>query len=184
MPGAHRDWLLHCGLLGRISIDTGGMSPLGVIECFYGRPWPEQERQSYAAFLKSLEFDFYIYAPKGDGALRKDWRLPFTPERMLSYRRLRDHFVGHGLQFGMALSPHALYGDFDQAQRQTLLEKTKALSDLGLDYLGLFFDDMARVAPAGSLDRKTSTAGLEPAAQLLPARKSSISCRAAGKPDD
>jgi hyaluronoglucosaminidase len=118
------------------------MKSFGVMEIFYGQPWSEVERLSYAKFLKELGMGFYIYGPKADECLRKNWRLTPTKEELAKYRGLRDEYNRQGLLFGIILSPHGLDGGFDLSARRALQEKIKILSDLGLDYLGLFFDDM------------------------------------------
>ena len=53
--------------------------PVGVIEGFFGKPWSWDDRASYAGFLRELGFDFYIYAPKADRRLRKEWRQAHEP---------------------------------------------------------------------------------------------------------
>jgi hyaluronoglucosaminidase len=45
----------------------------GIIEGFFGRPWSWQTRQTYASFLKQNNYQYYIYAPKADRYLRRQW---------------------------------------------------------------------------------------------------------------
>ena len=62
----------------------------GVIEGFYGIPlWDRGSRLSYPSWLREHGFSFYIYAPKNDVFLRKQWsddwpeserRLPYSLE--------------------------------------------------------------------------------------------------------
>lgn len=118
------------------------MTPFGVLEIFYGLSWSEQDREAYATFLKQIGFEFYMYGPKADECLRKNWRVPMTAEESNGYRKMQKTFANQGLQFGMALSPHGLSENLDLAERRKLQDKVKALSDVGLDLLGLFFDDM------------------------------------------
>jgi hyaluronoglucosaminidase len=118
------------------------VTSLGVMEIFYGTPWSEADRDSYAAFLKQIGFQFYLYGPKGDDGLRKNWRQLPSPEELRKYQEMQRHFKGHGLQFGMILSPHSLNDEFNLVDRNALKAKIKVLSDVGLDFLGLFFDDM------------------------------------------
>lgn len=37
---------------------------LGLIEGFFGPPWPESDRLAFAPLLRELGFDFFLYAPK------------------------------------------------------------------------------------------------------------------------
>lgn len=113
----------------------------GLIEGFFGPPWPEAERLAMAPFLQALRFDHYIYAPKADPFLRKKWREPWPAEfreRLVGYSR---HFRAHGVKFGVGLSPFELHGMGTQEGKQLLQAKVRQLDDLGLDVLGLFFDD-------------------------------------------
>ena len=118
------------------------MSPIGVFEIFYGLPWSKESRFAYADFMKNHGFDFYIYGPKADAQLRKHWfeRIPETDRKY--YVELCKHFKSRGLQFGMALGPQGLQEGMNLVKRNQLIDKIKSLSDLGIDILGLFFDDM------------------------------------------
>lgn len=118
------------------------MKNLGVMEIFYGTLWLDSERIAYAEFLRELGMGFYIYGPKGDDCLRKNWRNRPSPEEMKRYQGFREAFQKNQIQFGMILSPHGLDQGFSLEDRRALGEKVKVLSDLGLDYFGLFFDDM------------------------------------------
>ena len=118
------------------------MPNFGVIECFYGSPWSKEDRFSYASFLTEIGFKFYLYGPKGDESLRKNWHRKMTSEETSRYGEIRRRFKDHGLQFGMILSPQGIHQRPDLAMRTKLQDKVKALSDLDLDFLGVFFDDM------------------------------------------
>lgn len=114
----------------------------GVIEIFYGQPWDWGERIKLAPFLQQTGFQFYIYGPKSDDRLRKNWSHRFSPNEMNALRTMRDAFVQCGLKFGIVLSPFALFTNFDLRSRTLLSEKISQLNELELDFLGLFFDDM------------------------------------------
>jgi hyaluronoglucosaminidase len=118
------------------------MPPFGVMEIFYGTPWSEQDRASYASFLKEIGFQFYIYGPKADASLRRHWQKPWSEEELKKYREMRTTFSSKGLRFGMALSPLGLFGENGLVDREKLRGKITSMVDLGVDILGLFFDDM------------------------------------------
>ncbi|MEM8563363.1 MAG: beta-N-acetylglucosaminidase domain-containing protein, partial [Pseudomonadota bacterium] len=46
----------------------------GVVEGFYGRPWSFQTRTDYAQFIADLGLNTYLYCPKSDPYLRKQWQ--------------------------------------------------------------------------------------------------------------
>jgi len=66
-----------------------GTFTLGLIEGFYGRPWSWEARAGYAPFLKTHGYRFYIYAPKADGYLRRNWRPDRPGEDWEALERLR-----------------------------------------------------------------------------------------------
>jgi hyaluronoglucosaminidase len=115
---------------------------IGVIEGFFGPQWPKLDRLSYAPFLQKYGGDFYIYAPKQDSFLRKAWRNPWTPEYLSELKELCEAFHRHGLKFGVGFSPFELGTDLKESDRELLREKLLLLQEVGIDILGLFFDDM------------------------------------------
>jgi len=115
---------------------------LGLIEGFFGPPWPEAERLAFAPFLREHGFSFYLYAPKADPFLRKRWREPWPADFRARLQGYSRHFRAHGLGFGAGLSPFALHELGAAEGRALLREKLAQLEEAGLDVLGLFFDDM------------------------------------------
>ena len=114
---------------------------VGVIEGFYGRPWPPQERIDTFPFLAANGYTAYLYAPKRDRWLREGWREePGTDwhgelQRMVQAARDADLHVGVGL------SPVDAGADPAGSRRQAAL-KARWLAGFGLDTLALLFDDM------------------------------------------
>ena len=118
------------------------MSNIGIVEGFFGPAWTHESRLSFADFLSKYGGSFYIYAPKRDAHLRKEWREEWDSHYLDQLRSLRDAYHQKTLKFGVALSPFGLGSQVSQEDWTHLQEKFKCLSDLKLDYLGLFFDDM------------------------------------------
>ncbi len=119
------------------------MPSFGIIECFYGLAWAHSDREAYASFLKEIGFDFYIYAPKADARLRKNWQVEWTPADLNEFRQMCECFARLGIKFGTALSPQGSYKDrLDLQTRGSLQTKVRQLTDLGVGILGIFFDDM------------------------------------------
>lgn len=115
---------------------------LGLIEGFFGPPWPEKDRLGFAPLLQNLRFDFYLYAPKADPYLRKKWREPWTPEYRAKLAAYARHFREHNVKFGVGLSPFELHLLGEREGKKLLQEKLRQLEDLQVQVLGLFFDDM------------------------------------------
>lgn len=118
------------------------MKKIGVIEGFFGPQWKEKTRTSYSKFLKDYGGDFYIYAPKEDPFLRKKWREPWSDEYINKLRGLVDTFHREGVLFGVGFSPFGLGKSLSQNDKEELSKKLTIMSSLGIDLLGLFFDDM------------------------------------------
>jgi hyaluronoglucosaminidase len=118
------------------------MTKIGIVEGFFGPSWPEEARKTFAPFMKNYGGDFYIYAPKRDAFLRKSWREYWPVEYLNFLEDLKQNFNSHGIKFGVAISPFGLGTEISNEDWKHLREKLKILSNLKLDYLGLFFDDM------------------------------------------
>ena len=115
---------------------------VGIVEGFFGPAWPTGSRGNYASFLRKNGGDFYIYAPKQDQHLRKGWRLSWEATYQLFLKDLASDFRKEGISFGVALSPFGLGKEFIPADEQILQDKLSLLTQLGIDFLGVFFDDM------------------------------------------
>ena len=118
------------------------MTNLGIVEGFFGPTWTHEARLSFAPFLQKYGGSFYMYAPKRDAHLRKEWRMDWSSEYLSELADLRDAFHSHQLKFGVALSPFGLGNIISTADWTHLKQKLEVLSQLKIDYLGLFFDDM------------------------------------------
>lgn len=118
------------------------MTPVGVIEGFFGPQWNAIARKSYAQFLQSYGGDFYIYAPKQDPFLRKKWREQWDAEYISMLRDLVKTFHDCHIQFGVGFSPFGLGSVVSREDHAHLEKKLEIMNDLGIDMLGLFFDDM------------------------------------------
>lgn len=114
----------------------------GVIEGYYGRQWPMETRRSYAGYLAALGLNSYIYAPKGDPWLRREWHQPWPADRAAQLVALADCYRSSGLEFGVGLSPFELYRNYGPAERQLLRQKVREICGLGVSLLSILFDDM------------------------------------------
>ena len=56
---------------------TDAFAVRGVIEGFYGRPWTQVQRLELVDFLAARGMNTFVYGPKDDPMLRRDWRRPF-----------------------------------------------------------------------------------------------------------
>ncbi len=116
--------------------------PLGIIEGFFGRPYAWDERARMVRALKPAGYGFYLYAPKADAYLRRRWREPYPDAELAALADFAAVCRAESVRFGVGLSPYELYRDFDAAAQAALATKLRQLTALGLDDLGVFFDDM------------------------------------------
>ena len=115
---------------------------LGIIEGFFGRPYDWDERTAMVAALAPAGYGFYLYAPKADGRLRRQWRDPYPDADLAPLATFAAACRAAGMRFGVGLSPYELFLGFDAPAKHALAAKLAQLDALGLDDLGVFFDDM------------------------------------------
>ncbi|MGL5596651.1 MAG: beta-N-acetylglucosaminidase domain-containing protein [Aeromonas sp.] len=132
------------------SLMSGQLAPsanLGVIEGFFGKGWSWQARANYAKWLPRHGYGFYIYAPKEDGYLRKNWAQPWPCEQLAELAELARQCRANGLAFGVGLSPMEAHHDYP-SKRSALLEKVRLIDEvLQPDILAVLFDDMTGDTP-------------------------------------
>jgi hypothetical protein len=115
---------------------------LGLIEGFFGRAWSFLARHTYADFLRENGYHFYIYAPKNDPYLRKNWQERWPAETFSQLQHLISQYQNLGLDFGIGLSPFEIYKQYDRSARDHLNNKIATLNHLDIDILCILFDDM------------------------------------------
>lgn len=115
---------------------------LGVVEGYFGRQWSWQARRDYAPFLATQGCNSYIYAPKNDVWLRKQWHEPFPLSHLNALKDLQGEYRKHKIEFGIGLSPFELYKDFSARNRDLLRRKLDEINAIGPDTLCILFDDM------------------------------------------
>ena len=114
----------------------------GIVEGFYGREWDWAARRAFADFLAAQGFNCYLYCPKSDARLRREWQRPWSADTAAALRDLAGHCRSLGLQWGIGLSPYALYQDYGPRQKRALRRKISEINDLGGELLAVLFDDM------------------------------------------
>ena len=115
---------------------------LGIIEGYYGKPWTWEERADQVSFLAPHGYRFFMYAPKADAFLRKRWREEHPAAETKALAAFSAHCRSQGVRFGVGLSPYELYRDFGDDAKADLARKLAELDAVGIDDLGILFDDM------------------------------------------
>ena len=120
---------------------------LGLIEGFFGRPWSMRDRAETIAFLAPHGYRFYLYAPKADSCLRRDWRTLHPDAEMEALAGLSAHCRRLGVRFGVGLSPFELHLAPGRDWQEPLARKLAHLDVLRPDDLAILFDDMRGDTP-------------------------------------
>lgn len=124
-------------------LTEGRVTPeLGIIEGYYGAPWTWAERAEQVSFLAPYGYRFFMYAPKADAFLRKRWREEAPADTAGALRELSAHCRAAGVRFGVGLSPYEIWADFGEETKALLARKLTWLDAIGVDDLGILFDDM------------------------------------------
>ncbi len=119
----------------------------GIVEGFYGREWSWQDRRQTADFLCRQQLNSYLYCPKADSHLRGSWQEDWPQAVSQELSSLASHYRSSHLNWGVGLSPYALYRDYSAVQRQRLQDKVRRIDDLGGNLLAVLFDDMPGDCP-------------------------------------
>jgi hypothetical protein len=114
----------------------------GVIEGFFGKPWNWESRMSGADFLRDCGYRFYIYAPKSESFLRRQWREPIPPETLQQLSQLSAQCRQGGIAFGIGLTPFEIYRNYDAGAHTLLRAKVAQIDQIGVNILCILFDDM------------------------------------------
>ncbi len=133
--------------MSRVIECAGGDFLTGVVEGFYGRCWTWEERRSSVNFLRENGLNTYIYAPKADTFLRRDWDQPWSEQDFEALLGLGEHCRNRGVRWGIGLSPLEAYIDYGPATLQRLRPKLAAIEQLRPDILCILFDDMRGDVP-------------------------------------
>ena len=114
----------------------------GIIEGFYGRPYKKDTRHAMMRMVAYLGFSFYVYAPKNDISLRKNWISELSSQAEENLTHCSFMAKNSGLDFAFGISPLGLTASLKpllpvfKAKVQRLMSVTRA------DFACLLFDDV------------------------------------------
>ena len=114
----------------------------GVIEGFYGNPWSETDRIRQFEFYGRNKMNVYVYGPKDDPYHRDRWRQPYPAAEAAELQRLIEAAHKNKVQFVWALHP-GLDIQWNDTDRQNVINKLESVYELGCRTFALFFDDIS-----------------------------------------
>jgi len=124
---------------------NGSDSPFairGVIEGFYGAPWSHEQRLELIDFLGPRGMNTFVYSPKDDPLVRRDWRTPYAGAELARMGELIARCAEHDMTFMYCLSPGLTMKYSSSEDIAMLLAKFESVGELGVTSFGLLLDDI------------------------------------------
>jgi hyaluronoglucosaminidase len=115
---------------------------LGIVEGFFGPLWSWIEREALVSTVAASGYRRYMYAPKGDFALRRAWEDDYDRGWLESLTAFAHHCEKYGVEFGVGLSPYGLQTSCTDARLTRLKAQLRALTNVGVKRFAILFDDM------------------------------------------
>lgn len=120
---------------------------LGIVEGYFGTPWTWPDRTATMQALAPAGYRFFLYAPKAEARLRRQWREPLPEDVLDQMARFATACRETGVRFGVGLSPYGAHLSFDAGAKQSLADKLSQLDEIGINDLAILFDDMEAGVP-------------------------------------
>lgn len=125
----------------------------GIIEGFYGTPWPHHDRLDVISFLKDYRMNAYFYAPKDDPYHRHLWREPYPEIEFKRFLELVHHAQACDVDFYFCISPGQDFIYTEEHEFDVLFRKIDLLIKEGVTHYSLLMDDIDYVLKGESKDR-------------------------------
>jgi hypothetical protein len=107
----------------------------------------EARARAVVEALAPYGYRFFHYAPKGDSFLRRRWAEPHPLQEAGQISQFVAFCQGFGVRVGIGLSPYEAFNDFNGNVANTFVNRVEDLASLGIQDLGIFFDDMHSTLP-------------------------------------
>ncbi len=114
----------------------------GYIEGFYGNPWSHEKRKSVMELMAKNRMNTVYHAPKDDLYHREKWRENYPEDELAKLKELVDCAKEYHMDFFWCIAPGLSMKYSDDADFDTLMNKTKQLYSIGIRCFGLLLDDI------------------------------------------
>lgn len=115
----------------------------GVVEGFYGTPWSHDTRLRMLDHMGANKMNSYVFGPKDDPYHNvPHWRQPYPAAEAAKISELCSRAAKNHVNFIWAIHPG---GDihWNREDYDSLLNKFRAMYDLGVRQFAVFFDDIS-----------------------------------------
>lgn len=119
-----------------------GFPVRGIIEGFYGTPWTHAQRLDMIDFIAEIGMNTYVYGPKDDALLRREWRRLYGDAARAQLAELIESCAAHDIRFVFALSPGLSMSYAAPDDLDALAAKYAQVGDLGVTAFALLLDDI------------------------------------------
>ena len=121
---------------------TAPFSTRGVIEGFYGRSWTHEQRLRLIDFLAARGMNTFVYGPKDDPLVRRDWRTAYDRQGLERFGELVERCRASGMELTWCISPGLSIRYSDDGDVAALAAKVGSLTAVGATRIGLLLDDI------------------------------------------
>lgn len=138
---------------------TPAFAERGIVEGFYGRPWSHEQRLDIIRFIGERGMNRFVYAPKDDPLMRREWARAYDSDDLARIAELADTCGEHGVELVYCISPGLSIRYSSAADADALIAKLASVAALGVRRFGLLLDDIpARLQHEADLERYGSLA--------------------------
>src|SRR6218665_2431349 len=121
---------------------TPAFAERGIVEGFYGRPWSHKQRLDMIRFTGEPGMNRFVYAPKDDPLMRRDWAPPDGTDERSRIHAPSGAGPSHGMELGLRISPGLSIRYSSPEDIDALIAKLVFVSVLGVHRFGLLLDDI------------------------------------------
>ena len=118
------------------------VNPIGMIEGFYGNPWPHSVRLKFPELLAELGLNTYVYCPKSDPYLRRRWKEDWPSSDWSNLMAFSFECHNKKISLGIGISPYEIYTTYTNSEKIKLRAKIEKISELNPVFICVLFDDM------------------------------------------